>query len=203
MSTTDYKKEWFSKSQVDYFTAFINLWLSCNSWYNFHYSLGNDRNHVNKVKSDITLSNKLYKEFEKIVKGTATKEQKSFYNNIELLHFSLNRQIITPKNHLRPLSLETALVDYAQKSSLTGYENLLIKNAKTTTGKLKATVSGYDIGDIVIIDDLQKVFAGIFEIIYQIRCELVHGHLEPTDENNEVVKYCYLILFDLMKPFCS
>jgi hypothetical protein len=25
-----YKKEWFSKSQVDYFSSFITLWLSCN-----------------------------------------------------------------------------------------------------------------------------------------------------------------------------
>lgn len=45
----DYKKEWFSKSQVDYFSSFVGLWLSCNSWYNFHYSLANDREHINKV----------------------------------------------------------------------------------------------------------------------------------------------------------
>ena len=44
----DYKKEWFSKSQVDYFSSFVGLWLSCNSWYNFHYSLANDREHINK-----------------------------------------------------------------------------------------------------------------------------------------------------------
>lgn len=28
----DYKKEWFEKSQLDYFSAFITLWLSVSFW---------------------------------------------------------------------------------------------------------------------------------------------------------------------------
>ncbi len=39
---TDYKKEWIEKSAIDYFSAFISLWLACNSWYMSHYSDLND-----------------------------------------------------------------------------------------------------------------------------------------------------------------
>ena len=199
----DYKKEWFSKSQVDYFSSFVSLWLSCNSWYNFHYSLANDREHINKVKSDFTNTNKIFKEFDKLFTGSFTKEQKSLFANIELLHYSLNRKVLNAPSLIKPLNFENVLIDYSQKAVATGYSSIIIKNAKTITGKLKASVTGIDLGEIVFINDSKKVFAGLFEIIYQVRCLLVHGDLEPTDDNHEIIKYCYLILADLMRPFCT
>jgi hypothetical protein len=199
----DYKKEWFTKSQVDYFSSFVSLWLSCNSWYNFHYSLANDREHINKVKSDFTNTNKLFKEFDKLFNGSFTKEQKSLFANIELLHYSLNRKVLNAPSLLKPLNFENVLIDYSQKAVTTAYTEITIKNAKTITGKLKASANGVDFGDLVFINDSKKVFAGLFEIIYQVRCLLVHGDLEPTEDNHEIIKYCYLILADLMKPFCT
>lgn len=199
----DYKKEWFTKSQVDYFSSFVSLWLSCNSWYNFHYSLANDREHINKVKSDFTNTNKLFKEFDKLFTGSFTKEQKSLFANIELLHYSLNRKVLNAPSLIKPLNFENVLIDYSQKAVPTAYTEITIKNAKTITGKLKASVNGVDFGDLVFINDSKKVFAGLFEIIYQVRCLLVHGDLEPTEDNHEIIKYCYLILADLMKPFCT
>jgi len=85
----------------------------------------------------------------------------------------------------------------------TAYTSIIIKNAKTPKSKLKASVNGVDFGDIVFINDSKKVFAGLFEIIYQVRCLLVHGDLVPTEDNHEIIKYSYLILVDLMKPFCT
>lgn len=199
----DYKKEWFFKSQVDYFTAFVNLWLSCNSWYSFHYSLTNDREHINKVKSDFSNANKLFKEFDKLFQGSHSKEKKSLFTNIELLNYSLNRKNLTAPSLIKPLNFENVLIDYSQKINSIAYTEITIKNAKTLTGKLKVTVNGIDFGDIVFVNDPKKVFAGIFEIIYQVRCLLIHGDLEPTEDNHEIVKYCYLVLFDLMKPFCT
>lgn len=199
----DFKKEWFTKSNVDYFSSFVSLWLSCNSWYNFHYSLANDREHINKVKSDFTNKNKLYKEFDKLFTGSNTKEQKSLFANIELLHYSLNRKILSSPSLIKPLNFENILIDYSQKASATGYTSIIIQNAKTITGKLKAGVNGIDLGEIVFINDSEKVFAGLFETLYQIRCLLVHGDLEPTEDNHEIIKYSYLILADLMRPFCT
>ncbi len=199
----DNKKEWFAKSQVDYFSSFITLWLSCNSWYNFHYSLSNDREHINKIKSDFSKTNKLYSEFKKIFGGANSKEQKSLFSNLELLHYSLNRKLITPQQLISPLTFEYFLYDYNLKSNSDAYNNIIIQNAKSTTGKIKENVEGVDLGDIVVKKQPEKVFAGLFEIIYQVRCCLVHGELEPSDDSHEVVKYCYSILFQLMKSFCT
>lgn len=51
---------------------------------------------------------------------------------------------------------------------------------------------------IYIVSDLQNCFAGIFEIIYQVRNMLVHGKLNPDKAAHDVVKYCYRILWELM-----
>lgn len=198
----DFKKEWFSKSQIDYFSSFIALWLSCNSWYNFHYSLKTDREHVNKIKSDFTNSNKLFKEFDKLFKGAISKEQKSLFTSLEQLHFCLNRINLKPDKMKYHLSFDYILRDFSKKDDLNGYESVIIKNPKTTAGKIKTNVSGVDLGGIVLENNSEKVFAGLFEIIYQVRCSLVHGHLQPTEDNHEIIKYCYFILNDLMKPFC-
>lgn len=102
------------------------------------------------------------------------------------------------------ISLQNALIDFSNKSNQSGYENLLLLNAKTKAGKLRRKYEGsYDFGNLVLISDMNKIFAGIFEIIYQVRCHLVHGSLKPIPENHEVVKYCYLILWDCLKGFCE
>ena len=46
--------------------------------------------------------------------------------------------------------------------------------------------------------DLAELFAGVFEIIYQVRNNLIHGHMNPGDNEYEVVKHCYFVLYDLM-----
>lgn len=85
----DLKKEWFNKARIDYHSPFLMLWLSCNSWYNFHYSLGKDRTHIDRIKSDTSNQNKLYKEFERIFTSGKIKEKTNLWNNIEQLHFAL------------------------------------------------------------------------------------------------------------------
>lgn len=51
---------------------------------------------------------------------------------------------------------------------------------------------GITISDTLkLTDDRSALFNGFLEIIYQVRCQLVHVLLEPNDENYEVVKQCY------------
>jgi len=200
----EHKKEWFSKARIDYFSPFVTLWLACNSWYNFHYAGTNgDRKHIDQLKTDVSKQNILYTKFNNIFLGAPSKEQTSLFSNLELLHYSLSRAEIKPSKLIKPLMFSLALIDFNNRSTDIGYKDLIINNAKTKAGKLKANVNGVDLGDIVISNDALLVFAGIIETIYQVRCMLVHGELEPTDENHEVVKYCYLILYDLMCEFCS
>lgn len=55
------------KSKIDYHAPFVTLWLICNSWYNFHYGLANDREHINEIKRDTSSKNKVYIAFKNLL----------------------------------------------------------------------------------------------------------------------------------------
>jgi hypothetical protein len=206
INNTDYKKEWFAKARVDYFSPFINLWLACNSWYNFHYSLNQDRAHVDKLKTEFGNSNKLYAAFTRCFANGSSKDEKSFLSLLELLHYSLNQAEIKPTkfHESKRLTLHCLLIDYEQKKESTAYWDCIITNALKKDGTLKSNQQGIILNSTLVLSaEKEKVFAGLIELIYQVRCALVHGELAPTNENHEVVKYCYLILFELMREFCE
>jgi len=80
-------------------------------------------------------------------------------------------------------------------------ENLIKKARINKNGSIHATDvrNVIKLDQICITNDKSKFFAGLFEIIYQVRNMLVHGKLNPDKDEHEVVKYCYLILWDLMR----
>ncbi|MCH5157342.1 MAG: hypothetical protein J1G02_05665 [Clostridiales bacterium] len=193
----EFRKEWFAKAKIDYFAPFVNLWLSCNAWYVYHYAeFGTkDRVLIDKVKSDYSKRNHIYKQFKVLIEGDA-KENQIFKSNIQQLHYALNDAMLS-SDKLGIISMESAVCDYNNKDDKT---NLI----KTPHLKKDGTVFESEKDDVLkletlyIISDVEKVFAGLFEIIYQVRNCLIHGHMNPGDSEYEVVKYCYLILYDLM-----
>ena len=200
----DYKKEWREKSAIDYFSQFILLWLACNSWYTSHYSDLNDthpgnngasdRDFINKLKEDTTGRNHLYTKFIDLINKTG-KDGISFRTDIELLHYALERANLQPEK-INSCSLLRAVVDYSKKDeSVSLIQNPSLKKDNSVRSKDKDNVIKLD--QMYITSNLQHCFAGIFEIIYQVRNMLVHGKLNPNKEH-DVVKYCYRILWELM-----
>lgn len=193
----EYRKEWFEKAKIDYFAPFVNLWLSCNAWYMDHYSELNkaDRIHIDKVKSDFTARNHIYKKFKYLIQGTA-RENQIFKSNLQQLHFALENSTIESEA-VGKISFRSAVIDYNNKDDKTD----LIKNPNVKkNGEVfeDERDSVIKLESIYVTSDLEKLFAGIFEIIYQIRNCLIHGHMNPGIEEYEVVKYSYLVLYDLM-----
>ena len=193
----EYRKEWFEKAKIDYFAPFVNLWLSCNAWYMDHYSELNksDRSHIDKIKTDFTSRNHIYKQFQKLIEGVA-KESQIFKSNLQQLHFALNNACLIADS-VGIISFEQAICDYDHKD---------IKSNLIKTPRIKQDGNVFEadkdsvikLETIYISSDLEQVFAGLFEIIYQVRNHLIHGHMNPGNNEYEVVKYCYLILYDLM-----
>lgn len=65
---------------------------------------------------------------------------------------------------------------------------------------VKARAPGIAISkNLKLIDSKDDCFNGVLEIIYKVRCLLVHGDLEPNAENHEVVRHCYGLLHLLMR----
>jgi len=189
----EYRKEWLEKSKIDYFSPFVSLWLSCNSWYRSHYAElnANDRVLINRIKSDFTPRNLLYWRFVNLIqanqkKENMTKENISFRTNIELLHYSLEKLDLKSETGII-CSFRYAVLDYNNKDNPT---NLICKK--------NDTANAIRLDKLWVTNDIEILFPGIFEIIYQIRNMLVHGHLNPDLETHEVIRYCYLLLFDLM-----
>lgn len=195
---TDYKKEWMEKSSIDYFSPFVSLWLACNSWYQSHYSEmdgSTDRDFINKIKTDTSGRNHIYSKFEELIYREG-KDGISFRTDLELLHYALDRAVLKP-DKIEHCSLRQAVVDYQDKDNPID----LLRNPRINQD---GTVHAGDENDVIRLDqiyitsDISLFFAGLFEIIYQVRNMLVHGKLNPDKDEHDVVKYCYRILWELM-----
>ena len=186
----DYYKEWRTKAEVDYFPQLVILWLSTNSWYRSHYSeisLKQDRVFLNKLRDDHSTRNKLFARFDKLLQADGTKDRAELVSYVEALFFALNRAEL--------------LWDERKSSSIITFANCLMKHDPREYGSLVVSkhASGIHISDTLkLTDDKSVLFNGLLEIIYQVRCHLVHGQLEPRSENHEIVKQCYFLLRSLM-----
>lgn len=186
----DFYKEWRANAEVDYFPQLVILWLSVNSWYRSHYSeitTKRDRDFLNKLRDDHSTRNKLFARFKKLLQAQGTKDSAELFNHLEGLFFALNRA--------------TLLWDEEQSNSVITFENCLTSTNPKTYGSLRVNqnAAGIRISETIkLTDDKTALFNGILEIIYQVRCQLVHGQMEPKEENHEVVKRCYFLLRELM-----
>jgi len=154
-----------------------------------------DRDFINKLKEDISGRNHIYFKFADVIDKTG-KDGISFRTDIELLHYALDRANLQPER-IKSCSLQSAVVDYKDKDNPV---NLIKKPRINQDGSVHAN----DEADVIQLDQIfissnkQHCFAGLLEIIYQVRNMLVHGKLNPSKDEHDVVKYCYRILWKLM-----
>lgn len=186
----DYKREWMQKAEIDYFSPFLTLWSGFNSWFKSHYceiTHKTDRLFIDKLKDDNTPRNQIYIKFKNLIINPT---QGKFRSDFEGLITTTAQASIISDRTQKIISFEYALIDFSKKSDPTAYISLL--KTPRAQGKIK-------LDNLFVTDEYNKLFAGLIEIIYQIRCTLIHGNLDPTKENHEVVKYCYYILLELME----
>lgn len=137
----------------------------------------------------------MYKQFKKRMESL-DKDAVMFRSNLEQLHFAL-QYVGLESEKIGLISFEAAVCDYNHKMHMTD----LLKSPRIKTD---GTVYEADKDSVIkletlyVTSDLLELFAGMFEIIYQVRDNLIHGHMNPGDDEYEVVKYCYSVLHDLM-----
>lgn len=193
----EYRKEWMSKAKIDYFAPFVNLWLSCNAWYMDHYpELGQrDRTHIDMVKSDTSPRNHLYKHFKTLIEDS-TREGEIFRSNLEQLYHALEQASLVAESTGR-LSFEQAVCDYNNKEAKTDLiRRPSIRKDGSVFARDKDLVLKLD--TVYVTNDIPTLFSGLVELIYQVRNCLIHGKMNPGEAEYQVVKYCYLVLYDMM-----
>ena len=186
-SSTDNTSKWKQLSEIDYFGLFIKNWLAFNSWYRGHHpNLGSDRNCIDTIKNPQDARNSVFVVFGRLLMGT-DREALSFRDNLDGFVTSLNRVTLTSSDHyLGTISFSNALVD--QNNS--DYQDLT--KAENQRNKIQ-------LGSTYVTDDVELLYKATIELIYQVRCLLFHGNLEPTEENHQIIKYAYLLINSIMK----
>jgi hypothetical protein len=191
-------REWYEKSEIDYFSAFLKLWLAFNAFYKRLYqansSLRSDRNFIEHIKiNDQIVKNK----FERYLINSESSEAVEFrfyfsefvreYGGTRLGNKSIikdNERGVKPQMNGIPVHE----IDFFQ---------FIHPRNHTLSRK---TVAGYiKIENIYIKHNINDLFAVFIEMLYMMRNLLVHGLMEPTEENHKSIKCCYILLRLLIK----
>ena len=53
--------------------------------------------------------------------------------------------------------------------------------------------------NIIFINERAKVSRGVIEVLYLLRCSLMHGEVTPDNNSLEVYKYAYYVLAEVLK----
>jgi hypothetical protein len=175
------------KAEIEYLTPFLKLWLAFNRWYkkafSYDVSIKTDALAIKKCKDE---SNNLKAEFLKFFKQDS-KESKIFKENIEILFIKNYDYNIRDKDG-------NLIYDY----HLPINERIVFITPMDKVEK-KNTTQVYD-RVFIFLDNEEKLFCIILDIIYGIRCSLIHGDFDIEDENFLVlIESSYKILFPLME----
>jgi len=181
----------FDKSEIEYITPFLKLWMSFNNWY---------KQDLTDVKFDAEAIAK-YKESGK--------------NKDEFLRFfGLNSEVgIEFQNALYDLILSLKTYDLRKEkrdeaSESVNYKikdehgaelDLILENANRRGGKEPIYISTDKKRFQILEENKEKFFEQTLEIIYQIRCNLVHGSFDIEDQYFlKLVESSYKILYPIM-----
>jgi len=185
MPTTQTISAWKQKSEIDYFSLFVPLWLAFDAWCKDKYGLPQQRHCLEALKND-NLNNKTFQRLKTLLQGSDSISE-TFKSYLTQLNQSLEAAPILYKGEsTKYISLRNALIDFNNKI----YEDLFRTSGQHN--KIELTTG------IFITQEIEKIYKSYIEILYQVRCFLFHGNLSPNSDNERIIKYLYLTLKDLM-----
>lgn len=166
----------FDKSEIEYITPFLKLWMSFNNWYKQDLeNIRTDRNAINEYKSSGQIKN----EFLKLLNGKSNEDEK-FQD--ALSYFVKNINECSFQNFDYPTNLF--------------YQNPVKKTIKNNS---LVYISSNNKEFYFSSGDESRLFEYTLELIYQIRCKLVHGDFDIEDQFFiDLVESSYRILYPIM-----
>jgi hypothetical protein len=191
-------KEWFNKSEIDYFSAFLKLWLSFNAFYKRYYqanaALRIDRNFIEELKNNNNIVKDRFRQYLLVLQSSEAVEFRFFfyefvreYSGHRLGNKTIRKDLI---KGIKP-QMNGRVVDELDFYSFIHPRNHVLR---------RANVAGYiKIETLYIRNTIDPLWACFLEMIYMMRNLLVHGVMEPTDENHKSIKSCYIMLRHLIK----
>jgi len=189
MSISDTISSWKRKSEIDYFSLFVPLWLAFDAWFKDKYAPTTDRECLEMMKND-EINNRTFHRMRDLLQGTDSASE-TFRDYFAQLDEALRSAPIQyERNTSKSLSFSNGMVRRDGNPANDVYEDLTRESRQHNKIEL---ISG-----TFITDEIAKVYRAYIEILYQVRCKLFHGDLPPNRENERIIKYAYLTLKELM-----
>ena len=202
MTNPNLIKLWKEKAKIDYIPPFMFLWVSLNAWMKDRFEFGDERQGLERLKGS---PSSLFDKFSDLIDGK-NKNAILFREYFSELHQALlNAYIPYHKNSDRIISFKCCMFRY--KDEKPRFESILVEvgpdnsslESLTEFSELHQETIKLD-DRLTVESDPQRLFDAYIEIVYQVRCSLFHGDLEPTsDENKRVIRQLYLTLSMIME----
>lgn len=104
---TELVKQWYHKSTIDYFSAFVNLWIAFNAYYKqFFPGIGGDHEKVRAICKD--------KKYIKIYDDLSNKN-KLFCKNLEKLKEELEKKPLVDMKNKKPFGTYLGVISSIKK----------------------------------------------------------------------------------------
>lgn len=112
--------------------------------------------------------------------------------------------ILTDHSYMSLSSTEVKnkIIEYFEEVNPNKPYNLLLAPKRKADGTYIKPANSFVIDEasrIYFINDTDKIAQVLIHLLYNLRCEIFHGSLDPTDANEEIYKCAYNILYPLVK----
>ena len=190
-------KEWYEKSEIDYFSAFLKLWLAFNAFYKRLYqvnrSLRNDRQFIEEIKKTNNIVKDKFEEYFITSKSSEAIEFRFYLSNFVRKYGGtrLGNKSVRRNDDvgLKPQMNGNVVEEIDFSTFIHARNHNLTKNIR---GYIK-------IENTYIKEDINLIFPVFIEMLYMMRNSLVHGIMEPKEDNHQTIKCCYILLRLLIK----
>lgn len=177
---------WYEVSKLEFFTPFMKIWLAFNSWYKqFLPSANSDRDAINEVK----ITGPIKTIFLSVILSDS-EEGRELRSSISNLIMEIRVQGLIDKNGNE--------FRFYNSDIEPGFEKL---NKQTKTKKINEGLLIKLTEDNAVTADLSVLFQELMDVIYQIRCDLIHGEFDCKDSRAQrLVKNSYIIMDIIFGP---
>ena len=156
--------------------------------------------------------------FEKIATSNQTKTQSKAMNgfkyNVERIKGGKVKSEIKKADNTIIFRLEQEAYNDLALETSSDFDNLSDGQQKNCLMQLYRNVNPYTyysiihrnkkdkkfkLGEVTFIGDTEKISISIIEILFMLRNSLIHGNVEPNENNSKVYKFAYSLLYTVLK----
>ncbi|MDE0400112.1 MAG: hypothetical protein OXL96_20130 [Candidatus Poribacteria bacterium] len=189
---------WKEKSEIDYIPLFVFLWFALNVWMRDHFEKETtDRKRLDMLKRS---GGELLGAFNRLILAQNVNGER-FRAEFGELHDALVGVRIPYNDDRWPnrtIDFDCCIIDWNNGDP--EFESILVLE------EIDDDTASYNYielnDDLCVENDPERLFAAYMEIVYQIRCTLVHGDLDTNIEdtaNKRVVRQLYFTLSMIME----